>query len=188
MVKVNKTIKIFNKSKEGIKFVIHKMKGVKPAFMSWEEFNKTFEFDKEDKTLAHLKPEWEKKYEEVEDILSMIMVHILSANAHEKGDASKFITEIGCIGASIKRLAELLECTEAEAMKLIIQRKEAFINASLNMGASFGKCHNRMMNTDQIKKSEENEKRIKEKVEEKSEKKSDPYSCSIGDMINAKNK
>ena len=183
---MNNSIKIINKSKEGLKFVPNgEKRKVKPAMMSWEEFNKTFDFDKDDKTVASLKPDWIKKYAEVDKLLDMAVISVIGANASE-GNPGKHLDDIAKLGGYTTKIAEILECSPLEATQLILQRKNLFINASLNMGASFGKCHHRMMNTDQIKKSEENEKKMKEEAEEKSEKKSDPYLCSIGDMINAR--
>lgn len=186
---MNNSIKIINKSKEGLKFVPNgENRRVKPAIMSWEEFNKTFDFDKDDKTLAHLKPEWIKKYAEVDKLLDMAVMSVIGANASE-GNPGEHLNNIATLGGCTTKIAEILGCSQLDATQLILQRKNLFINTSLEMGVSFDKCHHRMMDNDQIRKSKNNKNKIDKETSKAPETpKEDPYKCSIGDMINAKRK
>ena len=118
-------IKIFSKSKEGLKFVPFGIKGVKPIMMSWDEFNNIFEYDKDDKTVASLKTEWVEKYKELDKILDVTTMQLLHSNASQK-DPKEFLISVGGLGSNIKRISEILSCTKNEVIQLVVARKELF--------------------------------------------------------------
>ena len=173
-------IKIVNKSKEGIKF---KCKGVKnTGFMSWEEFNSHWIFDKDDKNIAYLNEEWTKKYMEVDDLMNDMIVSTMMFNASQSnGNAHNALNSLATLGRNTNRIAEILGCSPMEVKQLLRMKMNGFIDASLKTGVSFGKCHHKMMNNAQISKSKLNESIVTEESTSK-----DYDKCSIAEMIGRK--
>ena len=88
-----KKIKILKKSREGVLLANKKE-------LSWEQFNAIFTIDSEDKTLAIVRPEKEKEYEETKTLFNDLTAMVLASKTDN--DPQILLT----IGAITEKLME----------------------------------------------------------------------------------
>lgn len=177
-------IKIINKSKDGITLLF----GNKTNKSSWEEFNKNFIIDQNNKNFCYPNPELEAKNIKVDEILTKAVTSILFAGA--PSSEIKLEGFYG-LGSSVQELCEILECSAGEAIQLIRTAHQRFLNESLDMGIGFHGDQRKSFDNRQNHKNDRNIKKFEKSKSEPSESMEStdaPVSngMSIGDMIKAK--
>jgi len=109
--------KIVNKTKEAVTLKV----GDKLACMSWELFAKNFTVDPVNKNLCTIRPEYKKKIDEANDLINNILVR--TSIRLEALEPSQQLNNAALVGSSMTKVCELLECSQAEAIAIIQERK-----------------------------------------------------------------
>lgn len=107
-------IRILNKTRDSVTLKLMD----KPMTFSWEEFNKKLIIV--DKVWAVLNDAEKKKQDEADELISDTVVSVMIQNGNS--DARTKMVHMMMIGKNVERIAELLECSKLEAMRLIRKR------------------------------------------------------------------
>lgn len=126
-MKTDNRVRIVNKSKDCITLDFKGEIGIQKS--TWEEFNKIYEICQDDKRYCTIRPEWQKRLNEAEELICDAMVHYLQVDWKIASPDPKVVPDIvqmGTVGLYVKKISEILECSYLDAFKLLNLRAIQF--------------------------------------------------------------
>lgn len=171
-------IRIVNKSKNGVTLDLK----VRKETLSWNDFNESFDIDKNDKFYAIMKADKEKECEGVVPIVNEAVTSLLMARSndpHMKLSAMYQFSQLS------EKYCKQFNASPAEFTNLVSIAYRKQIDGMLGLGIGFtNKDDAYILNSKQNRQNRRNLKRLENEKSSEDSKKFDTF--TIGDAIKAK--